>query len=100
MTESCTRRSAPIPTVAAPERWRSSSLVRNRRSLSSPKPRLCLKLMIDYGLKPDASQARVGPYRVDFLYERERLIVEVDGYRFHRTKQRFVRDRRRRAERV
>lgn len=67
-------------------------------AVESEAERLCLKLMIDYGLKPDASQARVGPYRVDFLYERERLIVEVDGYRFHRTKQRFVRDRRRRAE--
>jgi very-short-patch-repair endonuclease len=56
--------------------------------------------MIRYGLKPDAAGAEIGPYRVDFLYEAERLIVEVDGYRFHRTKQRFVHDRRRRAELV
>jgi very-short-patch-repair endonuclease len=59
---------------------------------------LCLKLMIAHGLKPDRTRARVGPYRVDFLYESERLIVEVDGYRYHRTKERFVADRRRRAE--
>jgi very-short-patch-repair endonuclease len=35
---------------------------------------------------------------VDFLYEAERLVVEVDGFKFHRTKVRFVRDRRRRGD--
>ena len=54
--------------------------------------------MIDHGLKPDEAGAWIGPYRVDFLYEAERLIVEVDGYRYHRTRDRFVRDRRRRAD--
>ena len=34
---------------------------------------------------------------MDFVYESERLIVEVDGYRYHRTNARFVGDRRRRA---
>jgi hypothetical protein len=32
--------------------------------------------------------------RVDFLWRRERLIVETDGYRTHGTKQAFERDRR------
>ena len=41
--------------------------------------------MVAHGLKPDGTQVEIGPYRVDFLYEAERLIVEVDGYRFHRT---------------
>jgi very-short-patch-repair endonuclease len=32
---------------------------------------------------------------VDFLWRRERLIVETDGYRTHGTRQAFERDRRR-----
>ena len=66
--------------------------------VESEAERLCLRLMIRHGLKPDEAGAWVGPYRVDFLYEAERLIVEVDGYRYHRTRDRFVRDRRRRAD--
>ena len=66
--------------------------------VESEAERLCLRLMIKHGLKPDAAGAWIGPYRVDFLYEEERLIVEVDGYRFHRTRERFIRDRRRRAD--
>ena len=66
--------------------------------VESEAERLCLKLMLDHGLKPDAAGARIGPFRVDFIYEVERLIVEVDGYRYHRTKASFVRDRRRRAD--
>jgi very-short-patch-repair endonuclease len=66
-------------------------------AVESEAERLCLKLMIEYGLKPDAAGAWVGGYRVDFLYETERLAVEVDGYRYHRTRERFVGDRRRRA---
>jgi very-short-patch-repair endonuclease len=31
---------------------------------------------------------------VDFWFERERLAVEVDGYRYHGTPKRFVSDRR------
>jgi very-short-patch-repair endonuclease len=58
---------------------------------------LCLRTMRDHGLEPDEAQARIGPYRVDFLFRAERLIVEVDGYRYHGTRHRFVRDRRRAA---
>ena len=63
----------------------------------SEAERLCLKIMIQHDLKPDATRAEIGPYRVDFLYEAERLVVEVDGYRFHRGRDRFVGDRRRRG---
>jgi very-short-patch-repair endonuclease len=67
-------------------------------TVESEAERMCLRLMIKHGLKPDAAGAWIGPYRVDFLYEAERLVVEVDGYRYHRTRERFVRDRRRRAD--
>jgi very-short-patch-repair endonuclease len=33
--------------------------------------------------KPEVN-VRVGPYRVDFLWRRERLVVETDGERYHR----------------
>ena len=48
-----------------------------------------------HGIEPDRSDVAIGPYRVDFLFERERLVVEVDGYRYHGTPRRFVDDRRR-----
>jgi very-short-patch-repair endonuclease len=34
---------------------------------------------------------------VDFLFVAQRLVVEVDGYRFHRTPRAFERDRERDA---
>jgi very-short-patch-repair endonuclease len=35
---------------------------------------------------------RVGPYEVDFLWQAERVIVETDGYRYHRGSQAFEDD--------
>jgi very-short-patch-repair endonuclease len=49
-----------------------------------------------HGLDPE-SDVRLGRYRVDFLFRAEKLIVEVDGFRFHATPERFVADRRRTA---
>jgi very-short-patch-repair endonuclease len=56
---------------------------------------LCLELMRSRGLEPDRAQARIAGHRVDFLFAAERLVVEVDGYRYHGTRRRFVLDRRR-----
>jgi very-short-patch-repair endonuclease len=41
---------------------------------------------------------RVGRFVVDFLWEDSRLIVEVDGYEFHRDRSAFEADRARDAE--
>jgi very-short-patch-repair endonuclease len=38
-----------------------------------------------------------GEYEVDFLWRRERLVVEVDGFAFHSARQNFESDRRRDA---
>ncbi len=46
---------------------------------------------------PDVN-VRVGPIEVDFLWREERLVVEVDGFRFHSSRAAFERDRRRDAE--
>jgi very-short-patch-repair endonuclease len=42
--------------------------------------------------------ARIGPFTVDFLWSRSRLIVEVDGYRSHGSRAAFERDRERDLE--
>ncbi len=42
---------------------------------------------------PDGSAVKL-----DFLWRRERVAVECDGYRFHRTRQAFERDRARDAQ--
>jgi len=39
--------------------------------------------------------ARIGRYRVDFLWRTEHLIAEVDGYLYHRGRQAFRDDRER-----
>ena len=39
----------------------------------------------------------IAEYRVDFLWRRERLVVEVDGFRHHSSQQMFESDRRRDA---
>jgi very-short-patch-repair endonuclease len=49
-------------------------------------------------LAPAAVNARVGRYEVDFLWRRERLVVEVDGYAYHATRAAFERDHLRDAE--
>src|SRR5215208_660692 len=41
---------------------------------------------------------RVGPFLVDFLWPEHRLVVEVDGYEFHRDRGSFESDRARDAE--
>jgi len=41
---------------------------------------------------------RVGSYTVDFLWPKRRLIVETDGYRYHRSRPAFEEDRARDVE--
>jgi very-short-patch-repair endonuclease len=40
----------------------------------------------------------VAGWEVDAVWDRERLVVEVDGYRYHRTRAKFERDRRKDAQ--
>jgi hypothetical protein len=67
------------------------------RITRSEAERRALLAMRDSGIVPDASDHSIGPYRVDFWFERERVAMEVDGYRYHGTPKRFVDDRRRTA---
>ena len=63
----------------------------------SEAERRLLALVRKAGLPHPVANARVGPYEVDLLWPRERLIVEVDGYAFHAGRQAFERDRARDA---
>lgn len=57
-----------------------------------------LALVRAAGIPPHGVNARVGRHEVDFLWRSERLIVEIDGYAFHASRNAFERDRRRDAE--
>lgn len=50
------------------------------------------------GLPLPKKNARVGRLQVDFLWLREKLIVEVDGYAYHSSMRAFERDRERDAQ--
>ena len=67
------------------------------RITRSEAERRALQLMRRHGLEPE-SDVPIGPWRADFLFRAERVIVEVDGYRYHSTPKRFVDDRRRAAD--
>jgi len=48
-----------------------------------------LRLCRRHRLPPPAVNVAIGGFVVDFLWSRERLIVETDGYRFHRGRAAF-----------
>jgi very-short-patch-repair endonuclease len=50
-----------------------------------------------FDLPPYEFNARVAGYEVDVLFPEQRVIVELDGYEFHGTRQAFERDRERDA---
>ncbi len=55
--------------------------------------RAMLKLIRDAHLPTPEVNVRLGPYRPDFLWREQRLIVEVDSYTFHGGPDGFHRDR-------
>jgi very-short-patch-repair endonuclease len=68
------------------------------RLTRSEAERRFLALVRRARLPPPEVNVRIGPYEVDFLWRRHRLLVEVDGYAFHSSRAAFERDRRRDAE--
>lgn len=57
-----------------------------------------LELVRSAGLPPSETNVRLGAHEVDFLWPKERLVVEVDGFQFHSSRAAFERDRLRDAE--
>jgi very-short-patch-repair endonuclease len=56
---------------------------------------LFLRLCERHRLPAPEVNVQVGPYEVDFLWRSERLIVETNGYRYHRGAQAFEDDHQR-----
>jgi hypothetical protein len=50
-----------------------------------------------YGLPEPQYNVKLGPYEADVYYPRQRVIIELDGWHFHRTKAAFENDRERDA---
>jgi very-short-patch-repair endonuclease len=76
----------PIADELGPDRTRSELEARFRaacRRRRLPKPEV---------------NVGIGPFTVDFLWRRQRVIVELDGYRAHGTRSAFEADRARDAE--
>ncbi len=62
---------------------------RTRSDLERAFLRLCHR----HCLPPPEVNVRIGPHLVDFLWRAQRLVVETDGYRYHRGRQAFEDDR-------
>lgn len=54
------------------------------------------RLLRRAGINGWVANARVGDYYVDILFRRERLVLEIDGWEAHGTRQAFEHDRKRR----
>ncbi len=61
-------------------------------SRSKPEKAL-LRLIREAGLPMPDTNVPFGPFELDFLWRREGLVVELDGYNFHRGPDAFRRDR-------
>jgi very-short-patch-repair endonuclease len=64
----------------------------------SAAERRLLRLIRAASLPSPITNVRVGAHEVDFLWPRERVVVEVDGYQWHSDRAAFERDRLRDAE--
>ena len=62
---------------------------RTRSDLERDFLRLCKR----HRLPTPEVNVRIGSYLVDFLWRERRLVVETDGYRYHRGRQAFEDDR-------
>ncbi len=60
--------------------------------------RALLRLVREAGLHRPEVNRRLGPYVVDFLWPREKVVVETDGWAAHANRRAFERDRARDAE--
>jgi very-short-patch-repair endonuclease len=83
---------------AGARRLRSVLSALTSPSLSRSEAERRLKELVrKANLPPPVTNTRIGRYEVDALWPRQRLVVEVDGFAFHSTRQAFERDRARDA---
>jgi very-short-patch-repair endonuclease len=91
-----TTRRKNIP-VTKPDRTRSD-LGWDRVPTRSGLERRFLRICRVYGLPRPEANVRIGSLLVDFLWREQRLVVEVDGYRYHSDRESFRADRARDRE--
>jgi very-short-patch-repair endonuclease len=92
--ETTRRKGIPVTTLArtladlgyGPERTRSDL------------ERLFLRICRKHGIPKPEVNVKVGPNEVDFLWRAERLVVEVDGWKYHSDRRAFEADRARDRE--
>jgi very-short-patch-repair endonuclease len=77
---------------------RSSCVTASHRKHRSDLERRFVDVCRDAGLPLPAVNASVAGFEVDALWPAQRLIVELDGYQYHRTRRAFESDRVRDAE--
>ena len=65
----------------------------DRAPTKSALERLFLRICRDHGIPRPEVNVKVGRYKPDFLWRDARLIVEVDGYRYHSDRSSFREDR-------
>jgi very-short-patch-repair endonuclease len=78
-SETTRRRLIPVTTHARTLRDLGYGPEPTRSDLERAFLRLCRK----HGIPKPEVNVRVGPYVVDFLWRKARLIAETDGYRYH-----------------
>jgi very-short-patch-repair endonuclease len=83
------RRGIPATTAARTRQ----DLRYDRGPTRSGLERLFLRICRDHGIPRPEVNPKVGRYRPDFLWRAARLIVEVDGYRYHSDRRAFQVDR-------
>ena len=88
------KKSIPVTTLARTQRDMGWSTERTRSDLE----RRFLELLHTHELPLPEVNARIGPYEVDFLWRKERLVVELDGYAYHSDRASFAADCRRDRE--
>ena len=72
-------------------KWLKGAPDRSRSELERAFVKLCQR----EGIAVGEHNAQVAGIEVDFLWREQRLVVELDGWRFHRTREAFERDRER-----
>jgi very-short-patch-repair endonuclease len=82
-------RGIPVTTVART----LADLGWGKERTRSDLERLFLRICRQHGIPKPEVNVEVGPYEVDFLWRTERLVVEVDGYRYHSSRRAFRADR-------
>lgn len=83
---------APVWVTVAPERGATRPRIKVCRT-RSPAERALLRLLRESGIEGYETNAKVGGYELDFIWDELSFAVEVDGYDAHSGRVAFERDR-------